>query len=241
MPDEINYYGLVNKPPIDEIRNLDLINKPDLMHFGILGMKWGVRRYQNPDGTLTELGKKRIANKLTKRERKIAKRVERAKIKEAKRREKFYKKRSEILKDPNQILKYQDMFSNDEISKAIDRIRLIDNVKDLNHNKLRKGKQLADTVLSYGDVLNNGIRFINSDAGKLIRSKMGLPTNTVFDFNAKERKAEKKEEEAARKRKEWEDIEWEVKKTARRNKLEQEYGIEKNSSKPGGKRKKKKK
>ena len=30
-----------------------------LQHYGVLRMKWGVRRYQNPDGTLTEEGKKR--------------------------------------------------------------------------------------------------------------------------------------------------------------------------------------
>ena len=31
----------------------------DLQHFGTRGMKWGERRFQNPDGTLTELGKQR--------------------------------------------------------------------------------------------------------------------------------------------------------------------------------------
>ena len=34
-----------------------------LAHYGILGMKWGVRRYQNADGTWTEAGKKRYGTK----------------------------------------------------------------------------------------------------------------------------------------------------------------------------------
>ena len=32
-----------------------------LMHHGIKGQKWGVRRYQNKDGSLTPAGKKRLA------------------------------------------------------------------------------------------------------------------------------------------------------------------------------------
>lgn len=34
-------------------------HKEMLMHYGIKGQKWGIRRYQNEDGTRTAAGKKR--------------------------------------------------------------------------------------------------------------------------------------------------------------------------------------
>lgn len=37
----------------------NFISGDELRHWGIKGMKWGVRRYQNPDGSLTDKGRKR--------------------------------------------------------------------------------------------------------------------------------------------------------------------------------------
>ena len=34
----------------------------EIYHHGVKGMKWGVRRYMNEDGTLTDAGKKRYRN-----------------------------------------------------------------------------------------------------------------------------------------------------------------------------------
>ena len=53
---------------------ISMNNRYELYHHGILGQKWGVRRYQNSDGTLTNEGKIRYAQQIQKEAHKDAQR-----------------------------------------------------------------------------------------------------------------------------------------------------------------------
>lgn len=51
--------------PIRHIpRERDTMSHLYLAHHGIKGMKWGIRRFRNEDGTLTDAGKKRYSKQL---------------------------------------------------------------------------------------------------------------------------------------------------------------------------------
>lgn len=83
--------------------DLDNYIEGHLVHHGILGMKWGVRRYQNADGSLTDAGKKRYDkvasnDRMNKRDTKIASRIARKTVNYQSSEEKYQTKKASRYK-----------------------------------------------------------------------------------------------------------------------------------------------
>ena len=165
----------------------------ELYHHGVKGQKWGVRRFQNKDGSLTLAGKKRalkMQNKYTelsndKRYRDkhgnltYAGRKKELKMKEkyseltGKDLRKFTPRTNASTADKSQRI---SEMTNAEIQAKIDRIRLENTLKSLTPSQTSRGEKfindLKDTALSM--IKDKGTRLIGDYIDKQLRDKLGL-------------------------------------------------------------------
>lgn len=128
----------------------------ELMHWGIKGMKWGVRRYQNKDGSLTPAGKKRYDKEMAKlkEEEKIAKN----KLKTQAKLNKLDEKRKEVeaLKSGKPIAKktqqsskpsVKDM-SDEELRQTVNRLLMEQQYAKLNPQQVSAGQKFVKKVMN---------------------------------------------------------------------------------------------
>lgn len=116
-------------------------NNNELQHWGIPGMRWGIRRYQNKDGSLTPAGRKR-ADKLRKQYLEVTgKKLTGYAVR--KKGETVKSIKNEPQKNKNDVI---DKLSDDELKSRTNRLRLENDYV----NQLKTYNQLHPKKVSLG-------------------------------------------------------------------------------------------
>lgn len=157
-----------------------------LEHFGVLGMKWGIRKYQNKDGSLTPAGKRKYKisseGKLVKRSRAEVKTYDKKvtavkKANEAKKRKARIREKGLDKNDLDAISNNLDMFSTKEINDAVLRNQAVTKLQDERRTRATEAKKWVDTSLAYGMTLKNAYKLVSSDEAQgfisLLNDKYG--------------------------------------------------------------------
>lgn len=104
-----------------------------ISHHGVKGMKWGVRKYQNKDGSLTSAGKKHLGIYNTHVQRKKSNKQQAHIL--AKKYKKF---------DNKDFLSDKEQKEHDSISRSIDKLRIDTNEHyKANRRSIRVGEKIA--------------------------------------------------------------------------------------------------
>ena len=162
----------------------------ELYHFGIQGMKWGVRRYQNKDGTLTPSGRERMLSNARKYERKANTSVATnyfAKSRKARLQQKAKDARDEVRRsdlkkaraktetrkvEAAKPKKVSEM-SDDELRQRINRIQLEKQYSQLNPKKVSAGEKFAKYVFQ-NVIVPNATSLAKEYTLKLGKEYLGL-------------------------------------------------------------------
>lgn len=127
----------------------------ELYHHGILGMKWGVRRYQRKDGTLTPAGKKRAAKMEKNYQELTGKNLKRVNSAAKARAAKAAK-----TTNSNKTKSLSEM-SDEELRAAINRLQMEQQYKNLNPKKVSAGEKFMKAAV---DVAGKAAKDAATDA-----------------------------------------------------------------------------
>lgn len=132
----------------------------ELYHHGVKGQRWGVRRYQNPDGTLTAQGEARLAKLRGREIGKVQNRMLRAQKKFEKQDTKLQKKidkRLELGKNTDKLAdksaKRRESYEKgktiaEKEIKALQKYKLSDFAKERHNLKVTAGKEVARAAVA---------------------------------------------------------------------------------------------